>query len=231
MSIKKKELRAEKKIMVVEEVLSRSEKFLEKNQKPLIIAVGVILLIVALFVGFTRFYIPAREKTASAEMFMAEIYFEKDSLRLALNGDGVHLGLLDIISDFRFTKSANLARYYAGMSHLHLGEYEEAINHLKKFRKRDQLLGAMALGAIGDAYIELGDTKQGLNYYTQAFRFKPNEFTTPLFLFKAGNLEEISGNYGEALALYQRIKDEFETSNEGRNIDRFIARVTAILNQ
>jgi len=229
MSKKKKDLKAEKNIMAVEEALSRTEQILEKNQKPILIAVGAILLVVALFVGFTRFYLPAREKTASAEMFMAEIYFEKDSLKLALNGDGVHLGFLDIISDFKFTRSANLARYYAGMSHLHLGEYDDAIEHLKKFKKRDQLLGAMAFGAIGDAYIELGENKKGLDYYTKAFKFKPNDFTTPLFLFKAAGLQELSGNYKEAHSLYQRIKDDYENSNEGRNIDRYLARVSALM--
>ncbi len=229
MSKNEKDLKAGKSIIAVEEALSRSEQFIEKNQKPILIAVGIVLLIVALFIGFTRFYVPGREKSARAEMFMAENYFEKDSLNLALNGDGLHLGFLDIISDFKFTKSANLARYYAGISHLQLGEYEDAIKHLTKFKKRDQMLGAMAYGAIGDAYVELEDFSKALEFYAKAYDFKPNEFTTPIFLFKAGMVNELNGNLKEALALYQRIKDGYENSNEGRNIDRYIARVSAQL--
>ncbi len=229
MSKNVKDQKADKNIIAVEKALSRSEQFIEKNQKLILIAVGVILLIVALFIGFTRFYLPAREKSARAEMFMAENYFEKDSLSLALKGDGLHLGFLDIISDFKYTKSANLARYYAGITHLHLGQYEDAIKHLVKFKKRDQMLGAMAYGAIGDAYVELENISKGLEYYEKAYKFKPNEFTTPIFLFKAGMLNEINGNLKKALELYQKIKDDYENSNEGRNIDRYIARVSARL--
>jgi len=40
---------------------------------------------------------------------------------------------------------------------------------------------------------------------------------------KAGMAYEELGNYEKALSLYKRIKEEFPRSNEGREIDKYIA--------
>ena len=226
----KKKDQSEKNIVAVEEALSKSEQFIERNQNILIGSVAVIVLLIAGYIGYTRFVLEPREQEARAEMFTAEKYFEQDSLRLALEGDGIHLGFLDIISDYRMTSTANLARYYAGISLLNMGEYEEAIDHLKKFRRRDQMLGAMALGAIGDAYLALEDTRNAIRYYNRAVDYRPNELTTPAFLMKLGMVHEHEGNYNNALEAYKRIRNEYPNTTEGRNVERFIARVKTAQN-
>lgn len=220
----KKTEQGEKNIVAVEEALSKSEQFIERNQNLLIGTVALIVLIIGGYIGYTRFVLEPREQEARAEIFMAEQYFEKDSLRLALEGDGAYLGFLDIISDYRMTRTANLARYYAGVSYLNLGEYEEAIEHLKKFRRRDQLLGAMALGAIGDAYLALDDKTNAARYYSRAASHEPNRLTTPAFLMKAGAVYEMLGQHDKAMEAYKRIQTEFRDSNEARNIERYIER-------
>ncbi|MFN3554619.1 MAG: tetratricopeptide repeat protein [Bacteroidales bacterium] len=220
----KKTEQGEKNIVAVEEALSRSEQFIEKNQNILIGVVAVIILLIGGYIGYNRFILEPREQDARAEMFVAEQYFEQDNFRLALDGDGNSLGFLDIISSYRMTRTANLARYYAGVSYLNLGEYDEAIHHLKKFRRRDQLVGAMALGAIGDAYLELDDKNAALRYYTRAANHQPNQLTTPTFLMKAGMLHELKGEHQKALELYTRLRNEYPNTNEGRNIERYIAR-------
>ena len=226
----KKKEQGEKNIVAVEEALSKSEQFIERNQNYLIGIVAVIVLLIAGYMGYTRFILEPREQEAREEMYMAEQHFERDSMRLALEGDGTNLGFLDIIADYRMTRSANLARYYAGIALLNLGEYEEAIDHLKKFRRRDQLLGAMALGATGDAYLQLEDTRNALRYYERAAAHQPNPLTTPAFLMKAGMVYEMKGRHGDALEAYQKIKDEYPNTNEGRNIERFIARARMAAN-
>lgn len=226
MSKSKKHPEDDKNILAVEEALSRSEQFIERHQNGIMWAVAIIVLIIAGYIGYTRFFLAPREREARAEMFMAETYFEQDSLQLALDGDAQYPGFLDIISSYRFTKSANLAHYYTGISYLKLGNYEDAINHLKKFRGRDQIIGAMAFGAIGDAYLELQDQSSAARYYRKAYRYKPNDLTTPLFLFKAGLLFEEMGKPAEALSLYERISEEYQNSAEGRNIERYIGRTS-----
>jgi tetratricopeptide (TPR) repeat protein len=226
MSKSKKHPEDDKNILAVEEALSRSEQFIERHQNTIMWTVAIIVLIIAGYIGYTRFFLAPREGEARAEMFMAEIYFEQDSLQLALDGDAQYPGFLDIISSYRFTNSANLAHYYTGISYLKLGNYEDAIKHLKKFRGRDQIIGAMAFGAIGDAYLELQDQGSAARYYRKAYRYKPNDLTTPLFLFKAGLLFEEMGQPAEALSLYERIREEYQNSAEGRNIERYIGRTS-----
>lgn len=221
----------DKNIVAVEEALSKSEQFIERNQNILIGVVAAIVLIIGGYIGFTRFILEPREQEARAEIFMAEKFFEQDSLRIALEGDGANLGFLDIISDYSMTQTANLARYYAGVSHLNLGEYEEAIKHLKKFRKRDQLLGSMAYGAIGDSYLQLEDQNNAAKFYKKAANYKPNMLTTPAFLIKLGMTYELMGKNKEALEAYETIQTEYQNTNEGRNIERYIARVKMAQNQ
>jgi tetratricopeptide (TPR) repeat protein len=221
----------DKNIVAVEEALSRSEQFIERNQNIVIGVVAAIVLIIGGYIGYTRFILEPREQEARAEIFMAETFFEQDSLRIALEGDGANLGFLDIISDYSMTQTANLARYYAGVSYLNLGEYEEAIKHLKKFKKRDQLLGAMAYGAIGDSYMELDDQSNAATFYEKAANYKPNMLTTPAFLIKLGMTYELMGKNNEALEAYETIQNEYQNTNEGRNIERYIARVKIAQNQ
>ena len=64
-------------------------------------------------------------------------------LKLALNGDGNYLGFLDIAKDYKLTKSGNLAIYSAGICYLHLGNYQEAIDYLNKYSKKDKVIGSL----------------------------------------------------------------------------------------
>ena len=123
----------EEKIHAVEEALSKSEKFIEKNQKILTIIIGSAVVIVLGIFAFQKLYIAPREKAAQGSIFAAQKYFEQDSLKKALDGDGQNLGFLDIIDEYSMSKSANLAKYYSGIIYLKQGKFEDAITYLKKF--------------------------------------------------------------------------------------------------
>lgn len=215
----------DKNLEVVEHALSRSERFIEENQKTITLVIIGIILVVGIFLGTKRFIINPKEKDAQSQMFAAEQYFEKDSFNLALNGDGNYLGFLDIIDQYGITKSAKLARYYAGISHLRLGQYNEAIDQLKRFKLKDDLVRPISRGAIGDAYVELGQSQEATKWYLEAARENTNGFTTPLFLMKAAEMLEQSGDLKQALSLYEEIKKEYPDSEEGRKIDKYIVRV------
>lgn len=212
----------------VEETLSRTEHFLEENYKTLLVILGVIVGIVGI-VWLGRIYLNNRNAEAQSQMYMAERYLEMDSLNLALNGDGNYLGFLDIANDYKFTSAGNLALYGAGICHLHLGNYEEAIEFLEKYSKKDELISSLAVGATGDAYVELGDLAKGREKYIEAAEYAGNSFNTPLYLMKAAELYELENSYDEALSLYERIKNEYPESTEGSTIDKYIARVKVLM--
>jgi tetratricopeptide (TPR) repeat protein len=227
----KKKDRTEEGIVAVEEALSKTEQFIENNQKMLTIIVAVIAILILGFFAFKKLYVEPQQEEATSQMFMAEKYFEMDSLNLALYGDGMYPGFLDIIDDYGITKSANLANYYAGICYLNLGDFEAAIDHLKSFKGRDQILGPMAKGAIGDAYMELNQPDEAVDYYITAAEKSINDFTTPLFYQKAGWAYELLEEYTKAIKVYTKIKEDYAQSNEARDIDKYIARAQGMLNK
>jgi len=212
----------------VEQTLTRTEQFLEENYKTLLIGLGVIVALVGI-VWLGKIYLNKRNDEAQSQMYQAERYLEMDSLNLALNGDGNYLGFLDIAKDYKFTNTGNLARYSAGICYLHLGEYQEAIDFLNNYSKKDKVLGSLAIGATGDAYVESGDLDKGVSKYIEAADFAENSFNTPLFLMKAGEIYELNGKYSEALKVYERIEIEYPESTEGTTIDKYIARVKLLI--
>ncbi len=231
MIMAKKKDTTEGRIVAVEEALSKTEQFIEKNQKILTIIVGVIIVAILIFFGYKRFVLIPKEKAAHTAMFTAQYYFDKDSLDLALFGDGESYGFIDIVDDYGSTKSGNLAKYYTGICYLNKGDYEEAITYLKKFGSDDEIVSGMALGAIGDAYMQLGDYDEAVGYYLDAADKKENEFISPPFLLKAGWTYEILEKWEKALKTYERIKKEYPKAREARDIDKYIAKAKANLNE
>jgi len=211
----------------VESALTRTEQFLESNQKLIGIVIGSIVVLAVGYLGLNKFYLAPRQTEAQEQMFMAQNYFEKDSFNLALNGDGNNPGFLDIIDDFGSTDAGNLSYYYAGVSYLNMGQFDNAIDYLKKFDTDDLLLGPISVGAQGDAQLELGKTDKALALYTEAYEMNDNELTAPVYMLKAGELLESSSKQEEALKIYEIIKQKFPESTEGRSIDKYIARAKA----
>ena len=164
-------------------IIVRSEEFIKKNEKTLIVAVCAVLVVVLAIFGLRRWYFQPREERASAEMYAAEQWFAQGEFQKALDGDDTYRGFGNVASSFKGTKAANLARYYAGICNLQLGNYGEAINWLKKYNGRDTFTRPMAQVALGDAYIENGDTKAAAEAYAKAASMENNFVTTPTALF------------------------------------------------
>ncbi len=223
--------KTEEKIVAVETMLNRSEQFFEKNYKVVLGVVGGIALVIVLVFGYIRFIKEPKNREAQAAMFMAQRYFEADSLTKALNGDGVNMGFLAVADEYSSTDAGNLANYYLGVIYMQKGEFDNAIERLEKFDSDDLIISSMSLGLIGDAYLEKNDQDNALKYYKKAAENKKNEFTTPIYLMRIGMVYELQNKYDEALKQYQVIKNEYSRSGEGQEIDKYIGRANAKLNK
>ncbi len=210
---------------------SKTEQWVARNQSYILGVIGVIAVAVLGYLGYQQFIQLPREEAASNELFYSMQYFRQaqqseiqaDSLySLALDGAEGKYGLLDIIDEYSGTKAANLAHYAAGVSYLQLNQYDNAIAYLEDFKADDAILGAVSLGAIGDAFMELGQAGDALGYYQQALKSDTNDFTTPLYLQKAGVAALETQQYGEALTYFQRIADEFPQSIQATGVEAFI---------
>ena len=98
------------------------------------------------------------------------------------------------------------------------------LEYLEDFQSNDMILSSLAIGCIGDAYMELGDQDKALEFYEDAAKNSNNVFTTPRFLMKQATVHEIQENYDDALELYNIINDDFRDSREGQNVAKYIAR-------
>jgi len=209
----------------VEHALSKTEQFIEDNQKTLSIITLALILIVGGYWGLKKLYFQPLEQEALNSIYAAQNYFERDSFKLALNGDGNSLGFLDVIDEYGSTNPGELAQYYAGICYLHIGDYEQAIEYLSDFSSDDELINATKDGAIGDANLELGNKEEAISYYEKAADID-NEVTAPTYLMKLGLLYEDMGNKSKALEAYSMIKKQYKSSPEARSIDKYITRAS-----
>nr|WP_299341622.1 tetratricopeptide repeat protein [Allomuricauda sp.] len=215
----------------LDESASKTEEWVRKNQNFILGGIAAIAIGVLAYLGYSEFIQKPKEASAANELFYPQQYFdqaltneaEQDSLfGLALNGAEGKYGFLDIITEYKGTKAANLAEYSAGMAYLNLQQYSEAISHLENFSSDDAVLGAMAKGGIGDAFSQLNQPEDAMEYYEKAIAFSTNDYTTPRFLYKAGVKALDLGQKAKALGYFERIKEEFPTSQEATNIDAVI---------
>lgn len=209
----------------VESALSRAENFIETNQKAFMYGLGAVLVIVLLVIGYFKLIREPKIQEAWSESYKAEYYFEIDSFALALNGDGMYPGFVQIIDDYGRTPMGNAANYYAGVCCMRLGDFEGAIEYLEDFDSDDPMVGAMSINLIGDANMELGNTEDALEFYLEASEAASNEFLTPMFLMKAGRTYELLGQWQQALDVYKRIENEFFDTPQQREVEKYIKRV------
>ncbi len=215
----------------LDETANKSEQWIEKNNKPLFYGLIVVAALILGYLGYNKYVIEPTEKEASNELAFPREYFNNantlsvgvDSLLiLGLEGANGKYGFLDIADSYSGTKAGNLANYYAGISYLKLKEYDKAIEYLSKFSSDDELLGPTALGAIGDAFSDINQLEDALKYYKDAADKKKNDFTRPLFLFKAAMTAMELEDFSKAERFFTEIKTNYSSSTQGRDIEKHI---------
>lgn len=222
MATKEKETNKE---LEVEEIVSRSEQFIENNSKKIIYGIIAIALVVGAALGIKHGYMIPQEKKAVAAIFKGEQYFAKDSFALALNGNGAdYEGFEGIINDFGSTPSGNLAKAYAGVCYFKMGDIEKALDKLKSFSGDDNMISPAIIGLIGDCYVNTGNVKEGISYFEKAATKADNEVISPVYLKKAGIAYESLKQYKDAAKAYSTIKDKYYNSMEASDIDKYITR-------
>ncbi len=222
-----KEEKGEQVVENVEVALGKTGDFFE-NHKSLIITITAIIVILVLgYFGYQYLYLAPKEKTAAKEMFYSQRYFEMDSMENALNGDGQHPGFLEIADSYGSTKSGKLAHYYSGLIYLHQGNFQEAVAHLEKFKSKDAVLHILSRQALGDAYWELEQTDKALAAYKEGAGKYSNEILTPGIMARMAAVYESLQQYGDAVKVYEDLRNLYPRSVEARNADMMIARLQA----
>ena len=160
---------------------NKAEEFIENNKQMITAVIVGIIVIVGGYFGYTKMYLDPLQMDAEEQIWKAQSYLDKDSLDLAMFGDGNYMGFEEIASEFSGTRAGDLANYYMGVISLRKEEFDLAIDYLDSYSGNDIMLSAIALGAIGDANMELDDAGKALDYYKKAARKNPNDFTSAIF--------------------------------------------------
>lgn len=214
--------------MDAEEMLSRSETFIEKNKKSIIGVVLAVIVIIVCIVLYKNFYKGPREEAASAALAKGEAYFQMGNYETALKGDSInYFGFDKIIDEYSGTDAANLAKAYAGLSLAQTGKYEEAIKYLEDFDGKDNYLSASVMAATGNCYANTGNIEKAVSLLVKAAKKADAQSLSPVWYKQAGILYEKLGKKADALKCYKEVKDKYSSNMMvAGDIDKYIERVS-----
>ena len=210
----------------VQDIMDRVQGKYEENKNYVFIALAAIILII----GGTWWYQNNKESQnleANNLIWKQDQNFDTDNFETAINGTTNNVGYAYIADEYNGTSAGDIATYNMGVGYLNLGKYNEAIDALENVDFEDIILGAIAKGATGDAYFELGKVDKAISNYKAAVSHSDNELTVPVYLKKLAIAQEEAGDMKDAIESYQRIKDDYSTAPEARDIEKFIARLQA----
>lgn len=205
--------------------ITSTEAFYKQHKGLILGAIAAVVVIAAAVFAYYKFGYQSKVDEAAEQSYTAEILFRNGEYELALNGDGNNLGFADIIDTYG-NKAGKAMNLYAGVCELQLGNYEGALDYLKKYKGKEPILAARAKACEGDAYVGLGEYSKAVDCYNAAVKKADNIFAAT-YLLKAGLAYEAMGDNAAALACYESIRDNYPQSIEAYDINKYIARVIA----
>jgi predicted negative regulator of RcsB-dependent stress response len=209
-----------------ERVVDSARDFWGRNNKMITYVLAGLVVIVGGYFAYNRFYKAPAEAKAAEAIWKAEDYFRQDSFQLALNGDGMNGGFLKAIKNHGGTKAGNLAKFYAGVCYMQIGDFNNAIKYLKDFSTSQVEVELRATGLLGDAYSELGKKDEAIGYYKKAgTMFDKDDVNSPEYLFRAAMLNQEMGKNKEAIDLLHEIKDKYPNSQRAFEVDKYLGKL------
>lgn len=205
----------------VEEVdgaISKTELWLVENQKNIVYALVAVVLVVAAVWGW-NYLKDSNNSKAETEIYSAQFLFDQGDYEQALEGFEA------VIDEYGSTKAGNLAKAYAGLCQKNLKNYDAAVENLKAYSGKDNIIAPAILCALGDCYVELDNNAEAAKTFEKAAKAADNAEYTPLYLKKAGLAYEAAGDKASALKVYQSIRDNWFETSLGQSIDKYIIRV------
>ncbi|MBO6077461.1 MAG: tetratricopeptide repeat protein [Bacteroidaceae bacterium] len=212
----------------LEEALSKSEQFFENNKKTIFGCLIAIIVIIAGGMLYNTKVAQPRQIKAAEAIFPGETYFVNGDYSTALNGDAYGFeGFESLSKQFRGTKANKLANLYAGLCYAQLDSMELAQDYLSKFNGKDQMVAPAALGALANCYATNGQVSKAATTFEKAAKKADNNLLSPYYYLQAGLIYESMDKPAQALKLYKKIKADYPESIEGRDIDKYIARLSS----
>lgn len=214
-----------------EELIEEPKGLMAELKQNKLLSISLIVILVGILGVAGYYFYDNYKKSKDAESnagYYRELHLIGDT---TANQEDQIANLEAYAEEFDGYKGGSIANYIVGTNLMKSKEWDLAIAALEKVELEDVNVGAIAKGCIGDCYMEMAVEQGSNDLYTQAYdaymkaaNHEPNQFTSPKYLMKAAIAAENLNNFESALENYKKIKEDYPLSNEGRSIDKYIAR-------
>ena len=182
---------------------------------------GLAVVVLGFFIYRQFIWNPANEKSKDS-------YWE--GLNLAVAPDSTDAAIDELsaaVKKYDGKIGGEVAQFVYARQLMEKGEFKKAITELEGVDVSDTYVHVMAIGLQADCHSELKEYEKAANMYVEAAEMNDNEFTSPIYLLKAGLCAEEIKNFEKAVECYEKIKDNYTGFASQKQIDKYLARAKA----
>jgi tetratricopeptide (TPR) repeat protein len=208
-------------IVNVDELYTQTERFVDKNRKQLTMGLGAVSAVILIVIGYTSLIVAPAEREAEEAAFMAEHYFAKDSVDLAMLGDGLSAGLEEVLMDHAGTPAAARAAFELGIIHRDAARFQEAVESFEQCGFDDDVFGPLVEANIGDCLVELGNLDEAQRHFASAANRAAAGLAAralaPMCAYKRGLVLLELGQEDKAHDVFESLAEDFPNSTYAAN--------------
>jgi tetratricopeptide (TPR) repeat protein len=224
--LSKKEMKEDKLVSFMVSV----ESFYE-DHKSKIFTYGLIIVIA---IAAAYFYVNQQKvenENAGIELSRVMKIFDQGSYLEAIEGrQGTNIiGLKKIVEQYGGTENGESAKIFLANAYSYLGNYEDAFKYYEDYGGSIHVYKASAMAGMAGYYSSKEEYKKAADLYKSAASVFDLNAQNPDYLLNAALNYYKSGDAEEAKALLEKIKEEYSTSNAGKQVDRYLALVNSQL--
>lgn len=184
------------------------------------LGVGILVIGILGYLLYRQFvYKPANEKSKDS-YWEGLNYAVKDSTALAIDY------LESEVKKYDGKVGGEVAQFVLGRQLMANKDFKGAMKQLEDVDVEDTYISIMAVGLQADCLSEMKKYEDAANKYLEAANMLENDFTTPMYLMKAGLCAEEIKNFPKAAEFYQRIVDDFPSYAGQNQVEKYLSRAS-----
>lgn len=179
---------------------------------------GAIIATLLLFLLYRQFiWTPNNEKSKDG-WWVAMNYISKDSTDQAIKT------LEPFVRNYNGKSGGEIGQYLLATQYMKKGQFKKALDNLQDVDVSDTYIKVYSIGLQGDCLSEMKKYEDAEKQYVEAAEMEDNEFTSPMYLFKAGLCADKLKKFDKATEYYTTIQDKYPSFASQKTIEKYIAR-------
>ncbi|MDA9987315.1 tetratricopeptide repeat protein [Crocinitomicaceae bacterium] len=196
------------------------------------IAIGSVALIILGYLGYRQFmWKPENEKSKSSYYVALNAVTNEDqnatadTSKASAKNDPIKK-LQKSVKKYDGKIGGEVSKYLLATQYMRKGKYKEALTLLESVSVEDTYVSVQVVGLQGDCQSELNKFEDAYELYKTAANMNANNFTSPMYLFKAGLVAEQLKKYDLAKSHFETIAVQYPKSfyAKEKNLEAYIAR-------